>query len=336
MYKVYDHVKRAVETYYEHNTHRGCTKDDSPNFCFQANVDDGTCEPVNTNFTFGGVYQTCNKTGVDNLCNQMSQKNPLTGNYSCPLGYKATVLQSGTKKSSRSERRCRTCWFFFHCCDSITYKSYAFYTAYWCAASGQVTQGSGFLFGGLYTDHVNNIQTESKTCPQKFVPLSILDGLYVCVSNDYETGFDYSLPFAGFFSCTAGNPLALKESASMLKNNTLNTTSSIFQQGVEAYPHKCPIGYSQQLALVTDDCSINYCVKTGASSPKRLPLIQRPPFIDAPRSVDSLMDSDVIIDDSGEIWTSQQNGDKVMPDYLKQMGYTDQMTTTESTTNGVS
>ena len=34
---------------------------------------------------------------------------------------------------------------------------------------------------------------------------------YVCISDDYELGSQYSIPFAGFFSCATGNPLALKK-----------------------------------------------------------------------------------------------------------------------------
>lgn len=36
-------VKRAITQYYRHNTIVGCTKKDSPNFSFQANLDDGSC-----------------------------------------------------------------------------------------------------------------------------------------------------------------------------------------------------------------------------------------------------------------------------------------------------
>jgi len=33
------------------------------------------------------------------------------------------------------------------------------------------------------------------------------------VSDDYELGFQQSVPFGGFFSCSAGNPLGVKKSA---------------------------------------------------------------------------------------------------------------------------
>jgi hypothetical protein len=33
--------------------------------------------------------------------------------------------------------------------------------------------------------------------------------MYVCISDDYELGAQYSIPFGGFMSCSAGNPLAM-------------------------------------------------------------------------------------------------------------------------------
>ena len=42
------------------------------------------CQPPETNTTFGGVYQTCTRNGPEDLCNEMEQRNPLTGSHSCP------------------------------------------------------------------------------------------------------------------------------------------------------------------------------------------------------------------------------------------------------------
>ena len=326
VFEVYDHVKRAVEAYYEHNTFRGCTTEDAPNFNYQANVDDGTCKPPKTNFTFGGVYQTCQNSGKDNLCDKMTQTNPQTGQFSCPNGYESSPLQSGTKQSSRSERKCHRCWLVAHCCHTETYNSHASYTAYWCAATGNVSQNSGFLFGGVYTDQVDNILTQSKSCPLKFYPLKLLKNLYVCVSDDYEFGMQYSAPFAGFYSCNAGNPLALKERSNLLQSSMLNTY--MLQQGVESYPQTCPEGYSQHLAVVDSGCSIHYCVKTGALTPGGLPIVQRPPFMDAPRSIYTLVDADVVFDNDGSIWTIADNANNVMPNYLQGLGMHTPFTTT--------
>ena len=97
-----DYIEKAISSYYKHNTHRGCTNPTAENFYFGANADDGTCEssPL-TYFRFGGVYQTCSHTPSDKrdvVCPDLVQKNPLTGDYSCPYGYEAVLLYSGAIK----------------------------------------------------------------------------------------------------------------------------------------------------------------------------------------------------------------------------------------------
>ena len=62
-------------------------------------------------------------------------------------------------------------------------------------ATGEVL---GYLFEGLY----NSWYVMSKL-------LSFYEDTHVCVSNDYELGYAQSLPFGGFESYKAGNPLAL-------------------------------------------------------------------------------------------------------------------------------
>ncbi|XP_045065882.1 LOW QUALITY PROTEIN: macrophage-expressed gene 1 protein-like [Coregonus clupeaformis] len=53
-------VSEAIHRYYTINTRPGCVNPDSPNFNFQANVEDNSCEGPATNLTFGGVFQQCN------------------------------------------------------------------------------------------------------------------------------------------------------------------------------------------------------------------------------------------------------------------------------------
>lgn len=331
VFEVYDNVKLAVEAYYEHNTIRGCTKENSPNFCFQANVDDGSCHPTKTNFSFGGVYQTCENSGIDDNCHEMTQKNPQTGDYSCPTGYEAVLIKSDTKKYSRHSTKCHRCWLFFHCCHTETQHSKTVYSAYWCAANGVVPENNGFLFGGLYTDQVENIVTQSKSCPLKFYNLTILNNLHVCVSDDYELGAQFSLPFAGFISCNAGNPLALKERFSLLKSNRLN--SFMLAQGVASYPKACPYGYSQHLAVIENGCKIEYCVKSGSLSAEGLPKVKRPPFMEEPRDIYSTMNSDFVVDDAGDLWTNMQNADKVVPTFLQRFGFESPLTTMSPSKN---
>ncbi|KAL3843213.1 hypothetical protein ACJMK2_021158 [Sinanodonta woodiana] len=281
VFQLYDYIHDAVQLYYEHNTYRGCTDLDSPNFSFQANVDDDTCKPPLTNFTFGGVYQTCSDWRFADLCGQRMQKNPLTGDYSCPPGYEAVLLED-----SGSKRECYRCWLFFTCCGEKSY--YARYQAYWCVAEGQAHQQSGFLFGGVFTGNTLNPLTQAKSCPPQFYPLHILMDLTICVSDDYELGYRYSIPFAGFYSCQSGNPLALNERVSkgiQAANGMLTLARFMKQSGAASWPHECPKGYSQHLAVVDNGCEINYCVKMGALSGMGLPKIQRPPFMPSPQEV---------------------------------------------------
>lgn len=330
VYDVYDYVKDAVDLYYEHNTHRGCTSEDSPNFSFQANVDDGTCKPPRTNFTFGGVYQKCTGSGYTNLCAGMGQKNPQTGDYSCPEGYEPVPLKQGRKSSSQQRRSCHSCWLLFHCCHTVTDTAQASYSAFWCAATGQVKANSGFLFGGLYTPHKANVLTQSQSCPPEFYPLKLLDGLIICVSDDYELGYKYSLPFAGFYTCKAGNPLALKEQSDLLQSSGKSSMMMTYikEQGVTSYPRSCPKGYSQHLAVVDEGCSINYCIKTGALSAQGLPKVQRPPFMEAPRADGFSKIDSVVVSSDGTLWTNMENADEVVPKFMAQHGMLQQSTET--------
>ncbi len=56
-------VENAIKQYYDHNRYLGCLDPSSQNFNFQANEDDGTCTAKMTNYTFGGVFQSCNTQG---------------------------------------------------------------------------------------------------------------------------------------------------------------------------------------------------------------------------------------------------------------------------------
>lgn len=304
VYKLIQSVKTAIEMYYKFNIYRGCTNTDSPNFSFQANVDDGTCKAPSTNFTFGGVYQKCNRNGglSRNLCTGLDQKNPLTGDYSCPPNYEAVSIQESTRSSSESVHKCHRCWLFAHCCNDHTVYGSATYSAYWCVARGSVQEQSGFLFGGLYTNTVSNPVTRSRQCPLYFYPLNIGHDMKVCVSDDYELGYEFSVPFAGFYSCKSGNPLMIgskSDSNSLKSTHTLNSYLTLSESG--QWPKGCPNGYSQHLATVENSCEINYCVKADAFSPRGLPPVRQPPFMEIPAEgfTDS---SSYSISDDGLIW----------------------------------
>ena len=308
VYKVYDQIKAAVELYYEHNTYRGCTDPEAPNFSFMANENDGSCKPPSTNYTFGGVYQSCKGNGYKNLCTSegLIQKNPLTGGFSCPDEYEAVHIQDGQAHSSERRHECHRCWLFFHCCRDNTYHASASYSAYWCVAKGHVDQNHGFLFGGLYTKMSANPLTETTGCPSQFYALKLLKDLTVCVSDDYELGFGLSLPFAGFFSCISGNPLALKTSSKehSTAGNQHTLMTYMLSQGASSWPRECPPGFSQHLAIVDNGCEINYCVQSGALSPKGLPKVKRPPFMQLPHDMYLLEEPEFVFNDDGSVWTS--------------------------------
>ncbi|XP_043967390.1 macrophage-expressed gene 1 protein-like [Gambusia affinis] len=254
--KVANKVKEAIGLYYEVNTRPGCVDVNSKNFNFQANVDDNSCDGPATNLSFGGVYQVCTKltADADPLCDRLAQKNIETGDNSCRYPYTPTLLQS----EERQEGYYEDVEFFkvWHV-KMWTIRS-ARIDTYWCSMNRKASENSGYLFGGIYGPSFLNPITKSKGCPPNFIPVKFLsDGQNICVSNDYETGTRYSVPFGGLFSCKSGNPLA--------KNQ-----------------HRCPPKFSQHVASISDGCEILYCVQSGLFTGGELQPIHLPPFRKTP------------------------------------------------------
>ena len=218
-------VKKAIRDYYDQNTITGCMKLDSPNFNFQANAgDDSTCimnSSVTSNFTFGGIYQTCECEDClggwyigapkkETVCKSLSQTNYLTGDFSCPSGFEAVLVFQGTTPWPDWNPQCLECWSedSIYCCYGHKVQPFTHYSTYWCAASSAVPSGKGYLFGGIYGNLLVNPVTQSHSCPAKFYPLTFGATMSVCVSDDYELSYKESVPFGGFFSCKHGNPFA--------------------------------------------------------------------------------------------------------------------------------
>ncbi|XP_048215897.1 macrophage-expressed gene 1 protein [Perognathus longimembris pacificus] len=266
-------VESAVKRYYDFNTYPGCTNVNSPNFNFQANTDDGSCEGKMTNFSFGGVYQECTQLSGStvNLCQHLEQKNPLTGNFSCPSGYRAVHLLSQIHEEGYNHLEChRKCTLYIFCktaCEDVFQVAKAEFRAFWCAASGKVADNSGLLFGGLFSSKSMNPLTNAQSCPAGYIPLSLFETLKVCASQDYELGYKFSVPFGGFFSCAVGNPLVNSAISTDLGGPSLQ---------------KCPGGFSQHLALISDGCQISYCVKAGVFTGGFLPPARLPPYTHPP------------------------------------------------------
>ncbi|XP_038173176.1 macrophage-expressed gene 1 protein-like [Arvicola amphibius] len=277
-------VETAVRNYYNFNTYPGCTNVDSPNFNFQANTDDGSCDGKVANSPFGGIYQVCQQlTWYSSLilCQKLEQKNPLTGDFSCPSGYSPVHLLSQTYEEGYRTTECREkCTLKIFCsqvCENVFKVAKAEFRAYWCMASSQVSQNSGLLFGGVFTDKSINPATNEQSCPSGYISLSLFQNLKVCVSMDHELGHKFSIPFGGFFSCTKGNPLV---------------NSSTSRDLGKSFPQKCPGGFSQQLAVISDGCQVSYCVKAGIFTKDSLAPVRLPPYTQLPLMSQSDTSSD--------------------------------------------
>ena len=306
------YVEKAINSYYKHNTHLGCTNPNAKNFYFGANIDDGSCKAHSDNFTFGGVYQTCTHTPTDNrdiICPDMEQKNPLTDNYSCPPGCKAVLLHSGNKSGSYQTEDCDDqCHYLlgitYDCqqvCNKINNPVTGNYQTYWCVDTAMFVPGkSGYMFGGLYSSIAVNPLTQTRSCPNHFYPLRFGEDTHICVSDDYEFSYALSIPFAGFQSCSAGNPLATKSSTGKLKLDVDPST----------WPHRCPTGYAQHLASMEQSCEINYCVKAGSFDEKGLPPVKLPPYRKYPNLNPNTYNVMAILSAQGNLWLKDNKTNK--------------------------
>nr|XP_006634145.1 PREDICTED: macrophage-expressed gene 1 protein-like [Lepisosteus oculatus] len=286
-------VFSAIERYYTINTLPGCVDPNSPNFSFQANVDDGSCNDTVAILSFGGVFQRCTALTQDGgtLCPGLDQKNPKTDSFSCQAFYNTTLLRSENKEQGYTvyecHRECKSCWLVFTCCKDICNNVYyvrrANVATYWCSAKGKVQESSVVLFGGLYSDTLKNPITKSFGCPRGFLSFALLsDGLKICLSSDYQVGTHYSMLFGGFFSCEAGNPLANGQ-------------------------QKCPPGFAQHSVSVSDGCQVMYCVRAGVFNDAELPPARLPPFTRPP-----LFGNDTVLGDrsAGRLsWRMGTQGD---------------------------
>ncbi|XP_052680042.1 macrophage-expressed gene 1 protein-like [Crassostrea angulata] len=256
-------VRKAIVSYFEHNTYPGCTNPGAPNFSKQANFDDGSCHEPFANFSFGGVYQECVQETPpidnENLCDELMSKNPQTKGFSCPEGFEKIFLHTGITKKIQIKHECEEHWFRAETWKDISFTAAAKYTSYWCQPKpnfkGQ--ENNGFLFGGLYSDTTNNFVSQTKSCSQYYYPLRIASDIKVCVSDDYELGTKFAVPFGGFYSCQSGNPL-------------------------NSGKKSCPKGFNNHLASIVDDCEIQYCVQSGQLTHLKYPTVMLPPFSKVP------------------------------------------------------
>ncbi|XP_065908837.1 macrophage-expressed gene 1 protein-like [Dysidea avara] len=314
------YVENAINSYYKHNTRFGCTNPNATNFYFAANVDDKSCEAPSNNFTFGGIFQICTADNQnDTVCPALRQKNPLTGNYSCPPHYMPVLLHSGAKSGVYTTSHCKEhCHLHVgwsvslkchHDCADDNHPITGHYETYWCVATGVVPDQSGFLFGGLYSSTASNPLTKAMSCPSHYYPLRFGQDTQVCVSDDYELGYHLSAPFAGFESCRAGNPLATQKA-----DGTIKMSFGKLSIDPNTWPHRCPTGYTQHLASMEQFCEINYCVKAGTLDDSGLPPIKLPPYRKYPSLNEHTYNVISIISGKGNMWIQ----DNITKQWIKQ------------------
>uniref|UniRef100_A0A1X7TYP7 Uncharacterized protein n=2 Tax=Amphimedon queenslandica TaxID=400682 RepID=A0A1X7TYP7_AMPQE len=312
--KTSDYIYKSIERYYKTNTIKGCTDMNSKNFNFHANLEDSSCKKDRQNYTFGGIYQTCEDHNNNEICNDYgaSQKNPLTSDYSCPDGYESILLHTGTLSKMvqvtyyYQKKHCKLHIFDCKMQPASSQRSemrYSTYNAYWCYAppGKQESADSGYMFGGLYTSKTPNPVTRTTTCPPFYNTLHFGEDIKVCVSTD-DQAKDYAIPFGGFHSCKSGNPLAITPDMyqKLASNNLLEYGSS--------FPTECSHHYNQFLITIDEGCVVNYCSQFQdiiQFSP-RPPLV--PPYKMKPPMTVNKTESLVIFGPYGKIWVKNDDG----------------------------
>lgn len=75
-----------------------------------------------------------------------------------------------------------------------------------------------------------------QSCPPEYYSVKIANSVFICISDDYESGEKNFIPFAGFYRTQAGNSLA----------------------STKTDRKACPEGYSSHLAYIDDTNEIRY------------------------------------------------------------------------------
>lgn len=268
VYKLENLAMMAVQGYYTQNTIYGCTDPNFVNFNSNANVDDGTCGISGENYLIGGFYQKCSEE-VAYFCDGFSFVNPRTDNYSCPSGFTSILLWKGRKSYDAICRRINCLNWNSEFVNEYTVLEYS---AYWCAPHGsQPSESPGFLFGGFWNpSYQNNPITGGNYCPNGFSQSNLGIDLLLCYADDIGEHRLISIPFGGFFSSTAGNPL--------IKNNVGNNPPSFTSE----YDKKCPPKFTKHLVSVDENTEIYYCGVTKQSKNFETRNAVRPPFMKRP------------------------------------------------------
>uniref|UniRef100_T1JAB3 MACPF domain-containing protein n=1 Tax=Strigamia maritima TaxID=126957 RepID=T1JAB3_STRMM len=182
---------KVIQEYYLRNIHRGCTRPRSSNFEYTANLDDDSCESTEvSNYVFGGFFARVKEVytyGLGDDWSSVNLANPLTLGYTCPTKFEASIVYSRISFRTHTNGQ---------------YHAFVKQELVSCLANESL--GMNYLFGGLYSPDVDNIQTKSKSCPPFYKAITVnaqLGSLSICINNsDNSYAKRYALPFGGFAS----------------------------------------------------------------------------------------------------------------------------------------
>ena len=150
---------------------------------------------------------------------------------------------------------------------------------------------TGLFFGGFYTSTKSNILTGQMSCPRYYFPLHFGEDMEVCVASDVEASTN-SLKFGGFYSCSAGNPMA--------------ATKAQYDNG--NHPKLCPSHYNQLMVAVDEDCIVNVCtdIREALQFEPQPPIL--PPFRHSFNLLSNASEVLMLTDLNGNIWIKLSNG----------------------------
>uniref|UniRef100_A0AC34FG94 Macrophage-expressed gene 1 protein n=1 Tax=Panagrolaimus sp. ES5 TaxID=591445 RepID=A0AC34FG94_9BILA len=186
------YLKNAIELYYRKNTIRGCMDMNAPNYNFEANLDDGTCEFNNDSYPFGGVYQTCVPIKKQSFifeiatpewrCDGLKQDNLFIGKPGCedalfePVKLLDEIYGFEDRIEKHVREECETTFLFFEDCwdvyYDVIYKDAVKVEAFWCRkkANVEIPPEKGAMFGGLFEEGKANEFTGAAECPGSYQP----------------------------------------------------------------------------------------------------------------------------------------------------------------------
>jgi hypothetical protein len=256
-------LKNAIELYYKKNTIRGCTDMSAPNYDFQANFDDGTCQSNNDSYPFGAVFQTCFPilNSPQWRCDNFTQDNLFMGAPLCEGLFFETVplidevYHFEDRIVNEPRKECHRNWLGIKSCHWVDYyvhyKDAVQVNSFWCRKKDGVNIPAkhGAMFGGFFEEGRPNEFTGEMGCPGSFQSYRLGRSVIVCISYQYEEDHTYAVPIEKLFSCQTP------------ENNK-----------------SCSSNFTQLLASVENNCDLYFCIRKQTYKQFQHPVLKRPPF----------------------------------------------------------